>query len=497
MNSVMAQIRELLARSWQMTRRFLATIYTDPAHFFVFHALVFGIVAIAFVPPFMNPDEDMHLERIYQISTGRLSAQNTDGIVGGELPTSFVIAASSVATMKGDTNVKYSLRTAHLLLSMPLAKHKQELIDTRTAAPYVPIVYAPQVVGVFFGRLLDLNPTFLLYIARFCGLIFFIVCGFVAIRLLPMKKWLLTLLLCLPMSLASASSVTADTVIAGTLVVSLAMIVAALKDPLFAKKRYFLPVLLAASFTLALSKQTYVLLGFLPLLLVFNKRRVLSSTQKKVVVIVLALTAVCWVGWAVHVQQLNIPGQTNPLAVGSHQMVKNIESNPVQFAGIAGNSLVTFNANYLFIEFVGMFGWEDTPLPIWMVIAFFTLLTLFALQKEHVSFQLARRTKLVVAAAAVLTTAIVVSVVYVKWTLPVETYVDGLQGRYFWPIAVSLIVVLPAGYITFKTKGFAVVYSVLIGLSMVVILYRFYLLPSPFRHQMVSPGRYLQIVQTK
>ena len=53
----------------------------EPAKFFVYCALIFGILLIALIPPFQSPDEDSHFKKAYVVSYGKLYPTSQNGIV--------------------------------------------------------------------------------------------------------------------------------------------------------------------------------------------------------------------------------------------------------------------------------------------------------------------------------------------------------------------------------------------------------------------------------
>ena len=52
-----------------------------PATFFVYCAIIFGIILTVLIPPFQSPDEDSHFKRAYVVSYGKLYPSSENGIV--------------------------------------------------------------------------------------------------------------------------------------------------------------------------------------------------------------------------------------------------------------------------------------------------------------------------------------------------------------------------------------------------------------------------------
>ena len=54
----------------------------SPVKFFVYCALIFGIIFLILIPPFQSPDEDSHFKRAYVVSYGKLYPSSKDGVMG-------------------------------------------------------------------------------------------------------------------------------------------------------------------------------------------------------------------------------------------------------------------------------------------------------------------------------------------------------------------------------------------------------------------------------
>lgn len=75
---------------------------------------------------------------------------------------------------------------------------------------YAPVAYLPQLVGIGFAKALDLPPLWLLYIGRFCALVFFVGLVYRAIRTTPICPWGFAVLALLPAVMFQAASLSAD-----------------------------------------------------------------------------------------------------------------------------------------------------------------------------------------------------------------------------------------------------------------------------------------------
>ena len=139
------------------------------AHF-VFLALVSLALSFA-TPPFQVPDEHQHFFRAFQLSEGTLKGETRDGRSGGVLPASLgelaaTYLGSPAAHLQTREIQKFPAETTWTRLSTPLNPERREFLDFTGAAPYAPLAYAPQVVGIEIGRLFGAGVLTLLFLAR-------------------------------------------------------------------------------------------------------------------------------------------------------------------------------------------------------------------------------------------------------------------------------------------------------------------------------------------
>jgi uncharacterized membrane protein len=117
---------------------------------------------------------------------------------------------------------------------------------------------------------------------------------------------------------------------------------------------------------------------------------------------------------------------------------------PGRVATVARTTLTLFGSNYL-EGFIGRLGWLDTILPssyhraAWFFILVAALLSLFGDVRER--FPLCRSA--VALLAILLATACIFGIQYLTWTNVGAPFIEGVQGRYFIPLALFLICLLP------------------------------------------------------
>ena len=163
---------------------------------------VAGLCFIVGVPAYQGADEPAHLNRAYQVSEGRITAERSGMSVGGTLPVSMQVRSG------------------------PLNPERRVFVDFRNTAPYPPVSYLPHALALALGRTVSLPPRHLLYLGRVAGLMTALGLGFLAIRITPIAKRVFLMLALTPMAIRQMSMVSADSVTNG---VSMLLVAVALR----------------------------------------------------------------------------------------------------------------------------------------------------------------------------------------------------------------------------------------------------------------------------
>ena len=112
------------------------------------------------------------------------------------------------------TNIKYVLYDLEVQESGSVAFNDsiKEFKDFPNTAYYSPVSYAPQAFAMFMARQFNCSVSMVYYAGRIGGFIFWLVIMFLVIKIVPVYKWLFTVLILLPMNLYVTNSLSADTV---------------------------------------------------------------------------------------------------------------------------------------------------------------------------------------------------------------------------------------------------------------------------------------------
>lgn len=428
--------------------KLMTIILKTPQGFFAFIATLFGLSFLIIIPPFQNPDEDVHFFRAYQVANFQIASESIkDGReFGGSLPASFWETLKinyqglHGGQLRFNDDEKYRLGALKQSLETPLNSDDQKEFGFTSSSIYSPISYIPHAVGIFIGKVLGSPPVLMMYLGRLSGLLFYLISIYYLIKILPVKKWAFTGLFLLPMILVQASAVTADTVLS----VSVAAVIALL---LYARenKRLSVAQLIVMGIAVGsavLSKQVFFLV--IPLLLLIPNEVFANRIKKAVYVASTGLLAIaCYVAWAAigntsKGMQLSVNSGSGANVQGQLEFLL---QNPLDIPMIFANTFLTAErGNGIFESLAGNFGWLDTQMPFVGVILVYIIITLifFTDYTRYVREKKQTFNHTLAFTSFLLFSAIGVSL-YVAYTAVSGAAIAGLQGRYYVPVLIILL----------------------------------------------------------
>jgi|GEM_PF-1586265 len=419
---------------------------------FILVTVVFGAVFSVVTPPFWGHDEITQFGRSYQVAHGGFLPQRIPddrGVsYGGQIPQS-IDAMMSYAfkdyNRKPQEPAPLSAGRAGYdrLGAAPVSRATKPMWFTNTAA-YSPVPYVPAAVGIRVAELTGMTVGQTVMLTRLAGLLAYLAIVGFGLRALRgyRVQWLAFTVAVLPIALFQAGTVTADTVTnALAVLVSCLVVKGAFLNARLSRGEVV--AALAATIALPLSKPTYVLLAMLVALIParqYGFRGPLRWIPWCGAVLGAALFAV-WMKIAAPTGKgmglMRAPAQWHSVRTGDqlHQIL----AHPLHFAEIFEHSIWLRDDNW-FTEFFGQLGFAYVDVPALSILA---CLLAFA-----VSAGIAERLSGAHLRIAVIGLAIAASVAMIYVTLymsfsPVGFYlIDGVQGRYFVPLAIVGFAVL-------------------------------------------------------
>jgi uncharacterized membrane protein len=370
-----------------------------------------------------------------------------------------------------DDEGDHYLKVNHLSQGQVFVKQSKVFINL-----YSPIPYLIPTLAFFIGKLLGLSAVVLFYIGRLSNLVFYIFIVYLAIKYTPILKWVFLLLALMPMALYEAASLSSD---GFNIAISFLLIAYILKlafdDEISnISKNQFLTVFILG-IMLALSKEIYVLL--LLFFLIIPKQKFISRNYKFTWFFIIFVFSIC-VGllWGVIVKGMYVPLNPN---VNPQVQISFILSH---FASFTWIFVGTISQNLLFYltTFVGTFGWTDigldTPLHPFLVYIYI-LFVLFVALTDKIEVYMQLKQKIFSITLFLVSLISIFVLEYLTWTTVGNYLIEGVDGRYFIPVAPLLFLAFYNNRIpSFKENKILVPIFIIIMLliSVYMIYHRFY-----------------------
>lgn len=375
--------------------------------------IVFLAIAMA---PFQAPDEDNHALRAEQISLG-VPFLRGGGMVNSDLARFKHLFEDLHFHFERKQTAEMSRAAAALKWTAP----NQEA-GFQNTAQYGPLLYLPQVIGIWIGKLCGLDVVWTILLARLINGFTAASIGFAAIRICRRGQAMVFTTLLLPMTLSQFASVSQD-----ALIISLSIFAVALGSRIIAEQRparagefaWFAFIVVVT--TMARPSQI-ALAAMVP---VFAGRRD-ETWPRKLAIAILALAALGW--WLAILPSL-MPNIGYDVSI--HDQLVAMAVHPWLLPELIVNSLRQ-GGFWLFTSLVGRMGWLDTPMPDWYYNLAIAILALALLAPGNTRPRIAPA--LIGVVAVVLMLASVSATLYASWTAVGKITIDGMQGRYVLPV---------------------------------------------------------------
>ena len=397
----------------------------------------FGLLMLVITPPFQTPDEHDHFFRAVMISSGQfvgrkypfsenqkkqVPAKYLNGS-GGIVPISIPYTTRMVnQKLPFHPENKQSLNDLEKMFSLPLNMPGQPDVFTNTsAAGYSPILYLPSGLAITVGWHLKLSPLWLMYLGRLANLLAFLGLAYWALKITPTGKIIFFLLALMPMSLFLAPSLSID----GLTIASSMLLTATLLN-------------LARNGQQPVTRQAWLIVpGTLTLL---------------------ALAVISYLLWRQLKGMATVPDVTNiPFDYTSFQtkdkllplldrkkQLQFLQHYPGTIFTILNRTLQVQGQHYI-ESFIGLLGWLDTKLPVWIYISYPLALIVGALGSHPAGKQILTETPLLTLVWALCSGGVLLGF-YLLSTPVGNAIIGGIQGRYFIPVTLPLLLIFSASY---------------------------------------------------
>lgn len=444
-------------KSWILARRNLkAWNGLVPLAIFLVLTVPSGLFLTFNVPAFWAADGAAHIERVFQIADGGyrpIFIDHNHGVgYGGKVPTTVTalreveigIVSRSPAP-PGQITLKKIItpqdkQDIAKISSQKISKDRQLVSYVNTAA-YSPLAYAPSVAGIKMGMALNLNLGHTLLLARLFSFVVFLLCvGYSLYALRKSQfKWMVMTVALLPLVTFQATLITADSFLLSLAILFSALILKGLQGgqnlSLADKTLLYLSVVL-----IPITKPTYFPLVFLVLIL----PRQQWDSYKKYWIWTGSALGISMIGFVVWSLLTTDVAASNGLVRGdlfwnygdADVQKKFMMHHPFGYIHVLFDSMLYVSKIYA-ENFFGWLGFTYLPIPGLALVAGYLSLGLSVLVAGKA--KLAKYSSLAVLGSVAATALLIFTTLYAYYTVPRNSVVEGVQGRYFLPVTVLLL----------------------------------------------------------
>jgi uncharacterized membrane protein len=401
--------------------------------------VLYGLIATAFlainIPPFQNPDEPAHFLRGAQIADGRLVGRRFSSTDAGGLPQvtagdwvdGAVLAAmepSRILSSHGD------IRATRLTWAPGIGwSDKRVMASFPNTVVYPPLFYIPSAIGVLCGRLAHLNVVQTLVVSRMLTGVAAVALSVTAIACAGTAAVWIFAILTLPMSLSLIASSSQDALLLACSALAGALWIRILRSSSERNGKALAGLALTLGL-IAMARPPYVALAITPLGLINLRWRSRLWTAASVMAL-----ATAWSGIAAATALTNTGA---PLGADPQAQLTQLSGDPLLVLSIAWATLKQYGHAY-FEEFIGVLGWLDTKLPgaYYKVAGAVFGVAAIAATSRQAGERTNIQSQVALAVGLLLSAAGVFAIQYLTWTEPGHPVVEGVQGRYFLPLALA------------------------------------------------------------
>lgn len=378
---------------------------------FLFFGLILGSFYSIIIPVGNVPDEAAHFWRVYEISELKIFPEtDSEGNTGIYIPNNLKKSVHVFSKYDG------------LIGELTTQASDSYDLEKTPADSYSPLNYIPQTIGVWISKILNLPIIPTIYISRVFNMIICVIVLYYCIKYIPIMKKIVFLIAMLPMTMQLISSVSADgsIICAGTALITFVLYSQKKMKRLINWRDLLL--LLTLCLILVISKPMYALLC--PILFWIPKARFSSNKHKIITIISIGIISFS----LVLVRLFLTPTEAK---FDSSIQYNFILSNPINYLLILFSNAILAPEQFINSTIGKNLEWFSVELYSPYILTIFILFVILCLEHET-------KIKGSFKAFAFFSFFSIVfatfSAMFIQWTTPGETIIEGVQGRYFIPI---------------------------------------------------------------
>lgn len=433
--------------------------YKKIHNYFLVYAVLLGGLYFVFIPEYETPDEPRHMQSAYSLSNIFLGYGGSDD---GILMRQSDFEAKHFCT-------KYTRRGYNEYVRQILCP--DEVNENMVNIGLKPLnekkyLYLFPALGITLGRILHLGTVQTFLLGSIFNYIMFVLAVYFSIKKIPVCKTALLLISILPMTLQLATSYSYDCgiIALGTLMTAYALKIA-YDDKV---SRADVVVLSAATILYAPVKtgayMMMCMIVLLPIVKQWKKNKIIPRVLLGILVIRFVMVFI------------------STFIVSGNQIEGSISAGYIEWAGEEGHSLSALISNpwqcvVIFWETImsklsfyiqtiigGNLGWFQISMQWFIVIGLLMAILVAAVKKKNDTIQMSKKTRTLIAAICILTAGFITAAMLIGWTPKSYNFVEGVQGRYFLPFFILILMIFRGDWIKAEERadGYCMYFTILL-----------------------------------
>ncbi|KQO62171.1 DUF2142 domain-containing protein [Curtobacterium sp. Leaf261] len=455
--------------------------------------LLGGAAFIAATPPGQNSDEPTHVLRAWQVAHGGLVSTEAENVPDVRDGTAGGMVSSALNEFFEGAQVNRGFDETALFNDIDWAKlgtitddGSRSWATFTNTVQYPPVAYVPQVVAIWVSDALHLPVLAMIELGRVFGLLSVAGLLFAAAKITPVGRLAVFAVGLLPSTIGQAAAFSADgvTIALSVFATTLVLRYALRRAPVGARGWIALAVVFAA---IAFVKPTYAPLAVIAVVIpVLNvhARRIWALVSTAAVVAVAGGLTLLWLhltSWvSAGVNPANDPALQKTYVL--HHPLALVKAF-IKSVVLDGPTGLTDQKGEIWRGVFGDFAWLRAPLPMLFVLLLTVGLVLSMLvvePRERADIARLRHGvlwRVGVAVTVVIVVGAVAAALYIYYTPTYGTVLMGLQGRYFLPVLVALMLLFVGNRVVRQKHVWVYVFAasaVSVLAALVTIDLRFY-----------------------
>ncbi len=420
---------------------------------FVVALIAVSVLFTMVLPPYSSPDEEAHIGSAYQLHNKWQGYKSADFMDESGIESKVYFRGEDFSSVMED---KYTTVFTYEYIWNNFFDMCDDKSVVETVGNWLiydfDAIYVMGALGISLGKLLGLGFVPMLYLGRLLNLLFFALCGYMAVKITPLGKEAFMTLSFLPITLHLANSFSRD-----VFVISMGFVFVAYLLKLFCQQENYTAkqLVLLAVIAVLLAPSKFIYCVMCPLVLLLHKEKLNFRLKWKFrfnpLLLAIPLFAVALVAlyisntWVFHyvfgslfnVQPLEQLMAENPAATFNIMLLL---QNPVVALNLFVNTIFANGAYYIKSVAGGVLGYNSIYISDVFIMVILAMVVLSTFCMPHDEYTLKTKEKIGFGLSFMLVFALVVYVA-VTWTPVIDKTIYGIQGKYLLP-AMPLLLIL-------------------------------------------------------